>query len=138
MKTRITVEVLIHAPIEKIWEYWTKPEHIMNWCFATDDWCAPKAENDLSVEGIFKTRMEAKDGSTGFDFEGTYTAVEEYAKIKYVMSGDDQREVSIEFVKQDDGYKVIETFDAEDINSLELQKNGWQAILDNFKKYVEA
>ncbi len=138
MKPQITVEVLVHAPIEKIWQYWTEPKYISRWNFASDDWCSPRAENDLRVGGKFKSRMEAKDGSAGFDFEGTYTSVEENEKIEYVMIGDDARKVSIEFVKQESGYKVIETFDAEEENSLEMQKNGWQGILDNFKKYVEA
>lgn len=138
MKSKITVEVCIHAPIEKIWQYWTEPEYIRCWNFASDDWCSPRVENDLRVGGNFKSRMEAKDGSAGFDFEGMYTTVVENEKIEYVMAGDDARKVSIEFVKQADGYKVIETFDAEEENSLEMQKNGWQAILDNFKKCVEA
>jgi uncharacterized protein YndB with AHSA1/START domain len=138
MRPQITVAVLINAPVEKIWKYWTEPEHIVQWCFASDDWCAPRAENDLRVDGTFKTRMEAKDGSGGFDFEGTYTAVEENKKIEYVMIGADERKVSVRFEKQGDGYSVIETFDAEDENPLEMQKNGWQAILNNFKKYVEA
>lgn len=136
MKPQITVEVLINVPIEKIWKYWTEPEHIRNWYFASDDWCAPSAENNLRVGGLFKTRMEAKDGSAGFDFEGTYTVVEENKKIEYVIIGG--RRVGIEFVKQDGGYKVVETFEAEDENPLEMQKNGWQAILNSFKSYVEA
>lgn len=138
MKSKITVEAFINASIEKIWAYWTQPEHIMHWNFASDDWCSPKAENDLRVGGTFKTRMEAKDKSAGFDFEGVYTMVEEYTKIEYTMSGDDAREVSIEFVKQAGGYTVRETFDAEEENSFEMQKTGWQSILDNFKKYAEA
>ena len=137
MKPRITVEVFIEAPREKVWEYWTLPEHSMHWNFASDDWCSPRATNDLRVGGKFNVRMEARDGSMGFDFEGTYTLVEEYKKIKYTMVGDDAREVSVEFVPQADGLRVVETFDAEAENSLEMQKSGWQAILDNFKKYVE-
>ncbi len=135
MNPQITVEVFINAPIEKIWKYWTTPEHIQNWCFASDDWSAPYAENDLRVGGTFKTRMEARDKSEGFDFEGAYTAIEENKKIEYTILGG--RNVSIEFIEQDIGYKVVETFDPEDINSLEIQKGGWQSILDNFKKYVE-
>lgn len=138
MAQTITVEVSLDAPIGKIWKYWTEPEYIMHWNFASDDWCCPRATNDLRVGGKFNWRMEAKDGSVGFDFEGTYTFVEENEKIEYVMIGDDARKVSIEFVKQESGYKVIETFDAEEENSLEMQKNGWQGILDNFKKYIEA
>lgn len=135
MKSQITVEVFINASIEKIWKYWTEPERISRWNFASDDWCAPRVENNLYVGGKFNYRMEAKDGSSGFDFEGTYVFIKEYKKIEYVIV--DGRKVSVEFVKQADGYKVVETFDAEEKNSLELQKNGWQAILNNFKKYVE-
>lgn len=135
MRPQITVETSVDAPIEKIWRYWTEPEHIMRWNSASDDWHTPRAENDLSVGGTFNARMEAKDGSAGFDFEGTYTAVEENKKIEYVM--DDGRRVSILFEKQDNGYRITETFDAEETNPLEMQRDGWQAILDNFKKYVE-
>jgi len=138
MKPKVTVAVFVSAPIEKIWERWTEPKHIMRWCFASDDWCAPRAENDLQVGGIFRTRMEVKDGSVGFDFEGTYTTMEKNKKLEYVLAGDDARKVSIEFVEQGDGYKVVEVFEAEAENSLEMQKNGWQAILDNFKKYAES
>ncbi len=138
MKSSITVEVFVEAPREKIWEYWTKPEHIKNWNFASDDWCTPHATNDLRVGGKFTFRMEAKDGSAGFDFGGTYTAIDEYKKIEYVMGGDGGRRVSIEFMAQGNGHTVTETFEAEEEHSLEMQKNGWQAILNNFKKYIEA
>jgi uncharacterized protein YndB with AHSA1/START domain len=134
MQPLITVEVTSNAPIEKIWEYWTKPEHITQWCNASDDWTAPRATNDLRVGGTFMTRMEAKDGSSGFDFAGTYTEVEEYKKIAYTML--DGRTVTIAFAPEGLGYKITETFEAEDENPLEMQKNGWQAILDNFAKYV--
>lgn len=130
----ITVETTVNAPIGKIWEYWTKPEHITKWVFASDDWHAPKATNDLRVGGRFNTRMESKDGKEGFDFEGTYTAVEPLQRIEYTL--DDGRKVVITFVKEGDGCKVVETFDAEATNSAEMQRGGWQAILDNFKKYV--
>lgn len=137
MKPQITVEVFVSAPVEKAWEYWNEPEHITQWCFASDDWCAPRVENNLSVGGTFKTRMEAKDGSVGFDLEGIYTAVELHKKIEYTLSGDDARKVSILFVAEGDGCRVVETFEAEGENSLELQKNGWQSILNNFKKYTD-
>ena len=132
----ITVEVVVAAPVSKVWEYWNKPEHITKWAFATDDWEAPSAENDLRVGGTFKTVMAAKDKSVSFDFEGMYTAVQEHALVEYDMT--DQRHVKVEFLPVSEGTKVIETFDPEQENSAELQKSGWQAILSNFKKYVEA
>ncbi len=110
----------------------------MRWNFASDDWCCPRAENDLQIGGVFNYRMEAKDGSVGFDFSGTYTGVEKEKRINYVMAGADARAVSIEFEERDNGCSVRETFEAENENSLELQKMGWQSILDNFKKHVEA
>lgn len=134
-KEIITVEVLVNAPVEKVWEYWTSPNHITKWNFASDEWCCPHAKNDLKVKGKFNVRMEAKDKSVGFDFEGVYTLVENFHKISYKMP--DNREVKIEFLKQENKTKVIETFDAETENSLEMQKEGWQSILNNFKKYVE-
>lgn len=135
MKPIITVETFIKAPVEKVWTYWNEPEHITKWCFASDDWCAPWAKNDVHVGGSLITRMEAKDGSAGFDMEGVYTEVEEFKKIEYMM-GD--RKVSVEFMPHADGTKIIESFEAENENPLEMQKSGWQAILDNFKKYVES
>ena len=135
MKTAITVEAVIGAPIEKIWKYWTEPEHIKNWNFASDDWCAPAATNDLRVGGKFSCRMEAKDGSMGFDFGGTYTGVKLNESIASILG--DGRKLAVEFIKAGDDYKVIETFEAEDENPIELQKGGWQAILNNFKNYVE-
>jgi uncharacterized protein YndB with AHSA1/START domain len=134
MQPRITVEALIDAPIEKIWERWTKPEHITNWCHASDDWSAPRATNDLKVGGKFSTRMEAKDGSTGFDLNGVYTVVEPLKKIEYVMEGG--RKVWIELIKESGGYRMVETFEIENENPPEMQKAGWQAILNNFKEYV--
>ncbi len=136
MKPTITVETFINAPIEKIWSCWTKPEHITKWAFASDDWCAPHATNDLTVGGTFLTRMESTDGKTGFDFGGTYTSIEQNSKIEYVIG--DGRGVSIEFIPEKDGFIVSETFEIEDQNPAEMQKSGWQAILENFKKYVEA
>lgn len=133
-KNPITVETTVKAPISKVWEYWNKPEHITKWAFASDDWEAPAAENDLRVGGAFKTVMAAKDKSTSFDFTGIYTAVEEYKRIEYDF-GD--RHTKITFTEVPEGVKVIETFDPENENSEELQRGGWQAILDNFKKHVE-
>ncbi|MBX4188075.1 MAG: SRPBCC family protein [Candidatus Doudnabacteria bacterium] len=131
----ITIEALIKAPVEKVWEYLNKPEHITHWAFASDDWQAPSAENDLTVGGKLKVRMEAKDGSSGFDMVGVYTAVEQNKLIEYKM-GD--RNVKIEFMPVAEGTKVTQTFDPENENPREMQKAGWQAILDNFKKYVES
>ncbi|MBI2416981.1 MAG: SRPBCC domain-containing protein [Ignavibacteriales bacterium] len=135
-KDKITVETLITAPVERVWDYWTNPGHIVNWCFASDDWHAPYAENDVQVNGRFKTTMAAKDSSTSFDFTGTYTVVKNFEMIEYLT--DDDRKVSITFLTDNNASKIIETFEAETVNSLDLQKAGWQAILDNFKKYVEA
>lgn len=136
MKNPITVRTVIRAPIAKVWEYWNKPEHITGWAFASDDWEAPAAENDLRTGGKFKTVMAAKDKSTSFDFTGTYTAVKEHSLIEYDMS--DGRHVKVEFEQTPEEVKVTETFDPENENSEEMQRNGWQAILDNFKKYVES
>ena len=135
MQEQITVGTIINAPIQKIWECWINPEHITKWCQASDDWHAPQATNDVRVDGKFMTRMEAKDGSEGFDFEGTYTLVQPQQRIEYVMS--DGRQVTIEFITEADGCRVIETFDPETENPIEMQRAGWQAILNNFKKYVE-
>lgn len=135
MATVITIEATINAPIEKVWSYWTTPDHITKWNAASDDWHTPKATNDLTVGGRFTSRMEAKDGSFGFDFGGNYTEVETHKKIAYTL--DDDRTVSITFTPTADGVKVVERFEAETQNSEELQRNGWQAILDNFKKYTE-
>jgi uncharacterized protein YndB with AHSA1/START domain len=136
MTSPLTVEVLISAPLEKVWQYWNEPEHMTGWCFASDDWHAPRATNNLAEGESFTIRMEAKDGSAGFDMGGTYTLIEDQKKIEYVM--DDGRKVSITFESDGEQVRVTETFDAETENSLELQQQGWQAILENFKKYVES
>jgi uncharacterized protein YndB with AHSA1/START domain len=135
-KTVIKVENTINAPVEKVWEFWTKPEHIIKWCNASDDWHTPRAENDLKVGGKFVSRMEAKDGSMGFDFSGVYDAVRTNEYIEYTL-GDD-RKVKINFTAQGNKTKVVESFEAENTHSIEMQQGGWQAILDNFKKYTEA
>ncbi|MEK7570784.1 MAG: SRPBCC family protein [Patescibacteria group bacterium] len=132
----ITVETIVKAPIEKVWESWNKPEHIMQWAFASDDWEAPAAQNDLRTGGKFKTTMAAKDKSESFDFAGVYTAVIENELIEYDM--EDGRHVKIAFTQTPEGVQVVETFDPENENSEELQRSGWQAILDNFKKHTEA
>jgi uncharacterized protein YndB with AHSA1/START domain len=130
----ITVETTVKAPIEKVWKYWNEPEHITKWAFASDDWEAPSAENDLRVGGKFKTVMAAKDKSTQFDMAGVYTAVEEKALIEYEF-GDRKAKIVFEVVPE--GVHIIESFDPEHLNSEERQRAGWQAILDNFKKHVE-
>lgn len=134
--TKITVENVIKAPVEKVWDFWTSPKHIVKWNSASDDWHTPKSENDLRVGGKFLSRMEAKDGSMGFDFGGTYTEVKNHQLINYTM--EDGREVSTSFESRGNETEVVTVFDAESVNSVELQKGGWQAILDNFKKYTES
>jgi uncharacterized protein YndB with AHSA1/START domain len=135
-KAVITIEAIIKAPVQKVWEYWTKPEHITQWNCASPDWHTPHAENDLRAGGSFSSRMEAKDGSFGFDFGGIYDVVTPNEYIEYTLG--DTRKVKTNFTVQGDSTKVVESFEAEDQNSVEMQKGGWQAILDNFKKYTEA
>jgi len=135
-KTSITVETTVNASLEKAWKYFSEPKHVTQWCHASDDWHAPYAENDLRTGGKFKTTMAAKDGSTSFDFEGIYSNVQENKIIEYAL--EDGRKVKITFAKQGDKTVVSETFDPENINSIELQRGGWQAILDNYRKHTEA
>lgn len=132
---KLTVETTVQSPVEKVWEFWTKPEHITQWTNPSDDWHAPRAENDLQKGGKFLTRMEAKDGSFGFDFEGIYDEVSTHKLISYTMS--DGRIVTIFFDGNDQQTKVTEIFDPENQNPIDMQQAGWQAILDNFKKYAE-
>lgn len=134
-KTMITIEAEVNAPVEKVWNSWTAPEHIVNWCHASDDWHCPKAENDIRTGGKFSTTMAAKDGSFSFDFGGIYTEVIENESIKYTM--DDGRTATITFIREDDKTFIEESFEAEGMNTLELQRGGWQAILNNFKNYTE-
>lgn len=132
----VTVEALVNAPVEKVWKTWNTPEDITKWCQASDDWHAPYAENDLRKGGKFKTTMAAKDGSFSFDFGGEYTNVEINKVIEYVM--EDGRKTKIVFTAQGNETKIVETFDAESENPVEFQQQGWQAILNNFKKYTES
>lgn len=132
----VTVNTTVNAPVEKVWQSWSAPEHIMQWCSATPEWHVPRAENDLRSGGKFLTRMEAKDGSMGFDFEGVYSTVENHKKIAYAMA--DGRKVEITFETAGDVTHVAETFDCETLNPVEMQRAGWQSILDNFKKYTES
>lgn len=131
----ITIEAKVNAPIDKVWELWNSPEHIIKWCAASDDWHTTYAESDLKERGKFNSRMEAKDGSFGFDFSGVYDDIEKHKKITYTI--DDGRKVWITFSKVGDSIEIIETFEAETENPIEMQKEGWQAILNNFKKYAE-
>jgi uncharacterized protein YndB with AHSA1/START domain len=135
-KTKLTVQVTVDSPLKKVWHLWTEPKHIVGWNNASDDWHTPKAENDLRVGGKFLSRMEAKDGSMGFDFIGVYTKVEPLRQIEYTL--EDDRTVQITFLAEGDKTTVTETFDAEQENTLELQQFGWQSIMNNFKKYAEA
>ena len=135
-KTKITVEAFVNAPLNTVWESWTAPQHIVKWSFASDDWHTTKAENDLRVAGTFSSRMEAKDGSFGFDFEGVYDEVETNKLIAYTLG--DGRTVKIKFTDTGNETHIAETFEAETVNSEEFQREGWQAILDNFKKYTES
>ena len=132
----ITVEAIINAPLEKVWEFWTKPEHITKWCFASDDWHAPSSSSDLKVSGKLSTRMEAKDGSFGFDFWGIYNEIKPNEKLAITMG--DGRKWDTYFTVVDGGVKVIEEFEAESENPIEMQQTGWQMILNNFKKHVES
>ncbi|GGA78192.1 activator of HSP90 ATPase [Flavobacterium palustre] len=131
----ITVQTKIQAPIDKIWDLWTLPEHITQWNMASEDWHTPFAENDLKVGGRFKSTMASKDGTMSFDFVGTYCAVLDKKLIAYTI--EDGRVVIIVFEELEDGFEVREYFEPESVNSEELQYQGWQAILDNFKRYVE-
>lgn len=133
---KITVEATIHADIETVWMAWNTPEDIVKWNAASDDWHTVSAEVDLREGGQQRARMEAKDGSMGFDFVGTYVQIIPHELIEYVL--EDGREVTVLFSAIDGQVKVVETFDAEHENSQEMQRAGWQAILDNFAAYVEA
>lgn len=138
MKNKITVHATVNANIEKAWETYTDPKHIVNWNFASDDWICPSASNNLEVGGKYIARMEARDGSFGFDFEATYNAVELNKYIKYTMPDTEAREVEVHFKSNDDNTTNVEViFDAENENPLDMQRDGWQAILNNYKSYTE-
>ena len=135
-KISITVETEIEAPVDKVWRVWTDPAFIMQWCHASDDWYAPHAENKLLEGAGFKTTMSAKDGSVSFDYEGVYRRIKELELIEYEIA--DGRKVKVAFIDSGKFTTVIETFEAENIHPIEMQKGGWQAILDNFRKCVES
>ena len=132
---RITVKNTVKSPASSVWKLWSDPEHIVKWNTASEDWHTPRAENDLRVGGRFLSRMEAKDGSFGFDFEGIYDEVVSQKRIAYTMG--DGRKVEVDFEEQDGKTSIVSTFDAETQNSIQMQRDGWQAILDNFKSYAE-
>lgn len=134
-QTKITVEATVNAPVEKVWQTWNNPADIMQWNAADPSWHSPRSENDLRVNGRFSHRMEAKDGSFGFDFEGTYNKVDLHKEISYTMP--DGRTATTIFSEEDGKTKVATRFDAERENDPEFQKQGWQAILNNFVSYVE-
>ena len=134
-KPLITVEVIINKPIDQVWEMWTKPEHITQWCFAADEWHAPSSTSDFKIGGKLNTRMEAKDGSFGFDFDGTYNEIKTNEKVAITLG--DGRTWDTFFTQVEGTVKIVEEFEAENENPVEMQQAGWQLILNNFKKYVE-
>jgi uncharacterized protein YndB with AHSA1/START domain len=134
--TKITIESIIAASSTKVWDYWTNPHHITKWNFASSDWQCPRASNDLRVGGKYSARMEAKDGSFGFDFDVIYTEVVLKKRLSYRM--EDGREATTTFESVGESTKVVTVFDAEKTHSEQMQRDGWQAILDNFKAYTES
>jgi uncharacterized protein YndB with AHSA1/START domain len=132
---KIRIAATIAADRKKVWDFYTNPKHIVNWNFASDDWCCPKTTNNLKKGGTYSSRMEAKDGSFGFDFEAIYDEVITEEKLIYTLG--DGRKVIVTFEILNNTTKVIIYFDAETENPIEMQKDGWQAILNNFKKYTE-
>ncbi|HEU4708118.1 MAG TPA: SRPBCC family protein [Methylophilaceae bacterium] len=133
---KITVETLVKSDLETVWRAWNTPDDIMQWNAASDDWHTTISRVDLRPGGSFYARMEAKNGTVGFDFEGSYTSVIDKQLIEYAMA--DGRVVSVRFAETNEGVRVTETFDADDEYSIEMQQQGWQSILDNFKRHVEA
>jgi uncharacterized protein YndB with AHSA1/START domain len=131
----ITVETTVPVSPELAWEYWTQPKHITQWNQASEDWHTPSAENDLRVGGKFSSRMESKDGKIGFDFWGIYDVVAPYSVLASTLG--DERKVRVVFEAVAEGTKITETFEAEGENTIELQRQGWQAIMDSFRRYVE-
>lgn len=132
---KVTIQATVNAPVEKVWSYWNLPEHVTQWNAAIEEWHCPRAENDLRVGGTFSYEMAAKDGSMSFDFGGVYDEVTEHKLIAYSLG--DGRKVTITFTAQGNQTHINEVFDAESENPVEMQQAGWQAILNNFKKYTE-
>ncbi|MFN5236614.1 MAG: SRPBCC family protein [Bacteroidota bacterium] len=133
--TKITIQAVVAADRQKVWNCYTQPEHITKWNFATDTWHCPAASNDMRVGGKYLARMEAKDGSFAFDFEAVYNEIVDGEKFTYTMP--DNREIQVSFEQTDDKTRVTVTFDPENENPVDLQRSGWQSILDNFRKYAE-
>jgi uncharacterized protein YndB with AHSA1/START domain len=136
MTEPITISTIIRVAKEKVWDCYTLPEHIIRWNFATPDWHCPAAHNNLTPGGTYHARMEAKDGSFAFDFKATYQQIIPYDSFQFVM--DDGRKVHFSLEESEAGTIVNIAFDAENVNPLEMQRQGWQAILDNFKNYTES
>ncbi len=134
MTNKIIVSAVVNAPLRKVWDYYTNPKHIVNWNFADPSWHCPSATNDMRVGGTYKARMEAKDGSAGFDFEVVYTHIENEKQFSYEFGG---RVATVDFKNSGSQTEVTVVFDAESENSVEMQRAGWQAILNNFKNYTE-
>ena len=134
--TKILVQATLAADMQKVWDYYTKPEYITKWNFASDDWHCPSASNDMKIGGKYLARMEAKDGSFGFEFSAKYDSIALGESFQYTI--EDGRIVNVNFEKAGNNTLIKVEFEAESVNSIELQKGGWQAILDNFKKYIEA
>lgn len=132
--SKITVQATVNAETKKVWDYYNNPKHIVNWNFADPSWHCPSAENNMKIGGTYKARMEAKDGSFGFDFETIYTDIKEGKEFTYEFGG---RVVIVQFNNLEKQTEVVVTFDPENENPLEMQKGGWQAILNNFKNYTE-
>ncbi len=135
MKT-VTVEATVHQNLQKVWEYWTSPEHIIQWNFASAEWHCPAAEHNLTIGGKLKYHMAARDGSMAFDYTGTFTDIIFQQLLEHRL--DDGRKVTVRFTSQGSATRVVESFEVEDEHNIEMQRQGWQAILDNFKSYVES
>lgn len=134
MKNKITVTAIINAPVKKVWDHYTNPKHIVHWNFADPSWHCPSAENDLKIGGTYKARMEAKNGSFGFDFEAVYTGLIPEKEFTYQFG---KRNATVRFESRNQQTTITVAFDPESDNPVEMQKNGWQAILNNFKSYTE-
>lgn len=134
MNDKIIIKAIINSDAKKVWNYYTNPDHIINWNFAHSTWHCPQAENDMKIGGRYFARMEAKDGSSGFDFIANYTEIDEGKQFTY---GFDKRTVTVKINPMEYYTELIVVFDPETENPIEMQRNGWQAILNNFKNYVE-
>lgn len=135
-RTMVTVQTVVQLPVSRVWDLWTVPHHIIHWNQASDDWHTARAENDLKKFGRFLFRMEARDGSFGFDFSGEYRIVINQKLIEFIL--DDSRKVTITFSEEKNGTLITESFEAEETHPVEMQKEGWQAILNSFRKYAES